>query len=264
MAFSEPILASGAWSVTWSGMRFALARQGQLRALRSLGRRGFVPHQPEIARGASVLIVGSGPSASAEQIRKLVDAFDLVIALNSARKLTDRAQVHSTEFAHRDPDALRQQLAGIDTLDFGRTVFKPFSLASLPAVDQNLILAKGLERTGQAPRILCHHNMPATLALREPQRLLERDRLPVQWRGSLTLWLDICWLAGVGRIGLVGTDLGTVDSHGQFIDHLTNQTYHGAPALLGVLARIRDAGYLHDIRFEHFHTNRTLGEILET
>lgn len=235
-------------------------RVAQAVHMKRLERMGFVRFIPRMEAGSRVLIVGSGPSATATAVAAVRGDFDTTITLNSGWKAAPDAEMISYEFAFRDAKKYELQRQELDKLDPRHVVFKPYALMMMPSVKRVELVRRFLNvANGRAARFVPHNNVPST-HLANRQGVLDRRcaRLPIQWKGSLTLWLDLCWLSRVGTVGLIGTDLGATQEDGTFVDHTTNTTGASTPPLLPTLENLHSHGYLADITFRHFHTNTQL------
>lgn len=210
-----------------------------------------------------VLIVGAGPSATVDKVSAVCCNFDVMITLNAAWKVAPQADLFSYEVAFRDAAVFAQQKQDLKCLALERVVFKPHALMRLSRA-QLTAFTSDLRRLehGWPPRFVRHNNISGARLARDATLLHRIDRLPMQWRGSLTMWLDLCWLAKVGTIGLIGTDLGAVSTDGHFVNHPTNTTNYQTESLLSLLKRLRSSGYLDGMRFIHFHNNERLCELL--
>ena len=244
-------------------LRFAAARRWQEHKFRELERRGFRRVRNPLRAGESVLVVGSGASASAEAVAAVAGDYDTVVTMNNARLTAPDADIHCIEFAYRHPEVFEAQCEVLPALAYDRAVIKPLSVTTLS--DEQISRLQSIWKEhggGHPPAFLHHYQIRGVLAASRPAMMVSRDRDPYQWRGSLTVWLDMAWLAGVSRVGLIGTDLGTLNADGSFDQHLTNRNFHGEPGVLGILETLRKAGYLDGIAFDHHHHNDVLKNLL--
>ena len=239
-------------------------RGAQAVSMKRLERIGFVRFTPRLEAGSRVLIVGAGPSATATAVAAVRGDFDATITLNAAWKAAPGAEVISYEFAFRDATKYALQMQEIQMLDPTCIVFKPHALMMMPRGERAALASRFLDvAVGNAAHFVPHNNVSSTYQATSLGLLnRRRARLPIQWKGSLTMWLDLCWLSRVGTVGLIGTDLGTLQTGGSFVDHATNTTSTSAPSLLSTLEKLYSHGYLADMAFRHFHTNTQLRAIL--
>ncbi|MDE1466895.1 hypothetical protein [Aurantiacibacter sp. D1-12] len=235
-------------------------QSGRLRSLEQSGLRRFVP---PVDATTSVLIIGAGPSASREALEDLLPRYDYTIAINSARNVAQTADVFSFEFAYRHADVRETQFAALESVDHARAVIKPFSLAALTADELRQVVKVWRDGGVDSPAFLDHRQISPIFASKHPEILVRRNRPAMQWRGSVTVWLDTCWLAGVRKIGLIGTDMGQMNENGEFEHHLTNQDRDDGPGVLRLLDTLCRTGYLEGVEFDHHHPNPVLRDILK-
>ncbi|MPQ95251.1 hypothetical protein [Thioclava sp. JE_KL1] len=226
---------------------------------------GFERFTPRLAPGSRVLIVGAGPSATAPTVSAICSDFDVTITLNAAWKVAPEADVISYEFAFRDTEIFERQKQECARMATDRLVFKPHALMMLPRGELAAVATHfRIGVSDHCARFVPHNNLPGAVLANRPELLTRGSkRLPIQWKGSLTMWLDLCWLSRVGTIGLIGTDLGSAQADGRFIDHPTNASAAAAPPLLDTLEMLHRHGYLAGISFHHFHGNTRLRAILD-
>lgn len=240
-------------------------RAAQAVRMMRLEKMGLTRFIPRLEAGSRVLIVGAGPSATEPAVAAVRGDFDTTITLNSGWKAAPDAEVISYEFAFRDVKKYELQKQELGKLDLRNVVFKPHALMMMSSTKRAALMHLFLDfASGHAMRFVPHNNVPSTY-LAKRRRLLDRKcgRLPVQWKGSLTMWLDLCWLSQVGTVGLIGTDLGDTQADGSFLHHPTNAIDASAPPLLSTLEKLHSAGYLSGIKFHHFHGNHRFRAILD-
>lgn len=231
--------------------------------MRRLEAMGFERFTPPIERTDRVLIVGAGPSATSDTLARVRAEFDAIITLNGAWSLVPQAEIHSYEFAFRSPEIVAEQRADVMGLPLARVLYKPYSLTQMPYRSiTELVTQLQLRNPSASPRFIPHNNISGARLCEHSEYLMQLNRLPVQWRGSLTMWLDFCWLRAVRTIGLIGTDLGAWDSDGRFVSHPTNSTNDGVSGLIDVLEYLRQKNYLYGVEFRHFHGNKHLERVL--
>ncbi|MFD0982577.1 hypothetical protein [Tropicimonas aquimaris] len=240
------------------GARFS--QQARMKRLSSMGFSGLTPNFDQSRR---VLIVGAGPSATQKAVTSVRGEFDAVVTLNSAWRHAPDADVISYEFAFRNPEIFAQQKRELLNLPMERVLLKPYALFMMPRSELRWIIERVGQRGSSAqPHFVPHHNVSDLTLLTKPGALSPKKRLPVQWKGSLTMWLDLCWLQKVEIIGLIGTDLGEPGVDGRFVAHGTNVTGRGSATIIEMLGHLRRQGYLDGLSFRHFHSNTQLREVL--
>ncbi|GHA85102.1 hypothetical protein GCM10009069_05270 [Algimonas arctica] len=232
----------------------------RLRKLKRFGIKSFVP---PFCSGQKVLIVGAGPSATRERIDEIRENEDIVVSLNSAWKNIPDADVQSTEFNYHDRNTYYTQINSLLARPKKPLVFKPHSLLRLEdaAVLKVASLSEPLG-SNNAVSYVHHFNIPGNKLLKLQRHLVNRDRTAIQWKGSLSLWIDICWLNGVHEVSLIGTDLGSENMKGDFVPHPTNSKNAATPSLVTMIEQLRRTGYLEGMKFTHHHYNDELRKVL--
>jgi hypothetical protein len=245
----------------------------------------------------SLLMVGSGPSAQPERVASLAQDYDLVITINNAMHIYPRADYYSFEFDFRHQGNIATQLSWITEANYRKFLIKPFCLSQLSQDSWNLILERDRDiaqhrtSTDSADNTYRPRTLPKSpqkvnhlkalrhgrLLKKKPRerdylRLIQKGRRSLQWRGSLSLWLDIIHLAEVEQVGLIGTDLSSgyatqanpfnvvlQDLHGTNADLAA---FGGRASLLSTLGFLAKNGYLEKTRFAHFHGNQELASLI--
>ena len=178
--------------------------------------------EPDLTNVSSVLIVGAGASAEKDKVEPIAGDYDFVVTLNSALFVLPSAQLHSFEFAPKDAAKCRKMIDWLSTENYQRLLVKPHSLWSMSRENRRALWAK--QRTfrdntsnrqpgwmGRSPALrgIYQHHYPGYRDLSGYLPLINKERRLYQWRGSLSLWLDLVHRSpAVKRLGLIGTDFG--------------------------------------------------------
>lgn len=251
-----------------------------------------------LAHCESLLIIGAGNSAEPNIVEKIASNYDCTITINSAIHVFPKANWHSFELYYNQEN-IEQQLSWIQSDNFSKILLKPFSLYKLSnniwekifIHEKKITNADNFNQRLNSIKAIKHGRLRKVPTQKDYLDLLKKQRLPIQWRGSLSLLLDISYLANIKCVGLIGTDLGgeyakTTENYYKrnLIDTFYNQatykkdfdptkeTIHasnvnhfelgGRPPILETLKFLYRKGYLSDIDFYHYHKNDELKDLL--